>query len=100
MLHRRLERYWSEQRPVWIFLADQQRWIEEAQIVAIEGDLVTFQYDEQDDGDCHTWEESVRMGSIGAVSTRLASLSRNQTAEDLPVTGDCPDVERLSQPES
>ena len=99
MLHRRLDRYWAEQRPVWIYLIDQQRWIEEAQIVAIEGDLVTFRYDEQDDGDHHTWEESVRLASIGAVSTRLASFSRSSSVDDLPTTGDCSEGERLGQPD-
>jgi hypothetical protein len=29
MLHRKLYQFCAEQRPVWVFLRDQQRWIEE-----------------------------------------------------------------------
>lgn len=95
MLHRKLDQYCSEQRPVWVFLRDQQRWIERALVVAVEADMVTFRYDDED-ADCrHSWEESVRLDSIGAVSTRLACVSRS--AEDLPTTGDCPEAERLGQ---
>jgi hypothetical protein len=37
----------------------------------------------------------VRLDSIGAVSTRLACVSRSTDAEDLAVTGDCPESEQL-----
>ena len=42
MLHRKLYQFCAEKRPVWVFLRDQQRWIEEATVVEIEGDLVTL----------------------------------------------------------
>ena len=42
MLHRKLYQFCAEQRPVWVFLRDQQRWIEEATVVEVEGDLVTL----------------------------------------------------------
>jgi len=35
MLQRKLDRFLQEQRPVWIYLRDQQCWIEDALIVAI-----------------------------------------------------------------
>jgi hypothetical protein len=98
MLHRKLDQYLADQRPVWVFLADQQCWIEEAQVVAIEGDLVTFRYEELDEEDLQSWEISVRLSSIGAVSTRLASVSRSANAEEIVTTGDCPEAERLGSP--
>ena len=97
MLHRKLYQFHAEGRPVWVFLRDQQRWIEEATVVEIEGDLVTLRYDAEDDDEQHSWEESVRLDSIGAVSTRLSRVSRNLSADDLPTTGDCPDAERLGR---
>jgi hypothetical protein len=97
MLHRKLDRFRLEQRPVWVYLLDQQRWIERALVVEIEGDLVTLRYDDEDGDERHSWEESVRLASIGAVSTRLASVSRSADADDLPTTGDCPEAERLGR---
>ena len=96
MLHRKLYQFCAEQRPVWVFLRDQQRWIEEATVVEIEGDLVTLRYDAEDDDELHSWEESVRMDSIGAVSTRLSYVCRSTSADELAITGECPEAERLS----
>ena len=98
MLHRKLYQFCAEQRPVWVFLRDQQRWIEEATVVEIEGDLVTLRYHAEDDEETHSWEESVRLDSIGAVSTRLARVSRSAGADDIATTGDCPEAERLGRP--
>jgi hypothetical protein len=98
VLHRKLYQYFSEERPVWVFLRDQQRWIDEAMVVEIQADLVTLRYDDEEDDERHTWEESVRLDSIGAVSTRLAYVNRVATAEDLATTGDCPETERLGSP--
>ena len=95
MLHRKLEQFCSEQRPVWVFLRDQQRWIEQALVVELEGDLVTLRYDAEDDDELHSWEECVRLDSIGAVSTRLAFFSRSTEADDIEVTGECPESEQL-----
>lgn len=95
MLHRKLQKFCAEQRPVWVFLNDQQRWIEEALISEIDGDLVTLHYDAEDDDETHSWEESVRLSSIGAVSTRLAYVSRSGI-DDLPISEDCPEAEQLS----
>jgi hypothetical protein len=96
MLHRKLYQFCAEKRPVWVFLRDQQRWIEEATVVDIEGDLVTLRYDAEDDDELHSWEESVRLDSIGAVSTRLSYVCRSTSADDLAITGECPEAERLS----
>ena len=64
----------------------------------IEGDLVTLRYDDEDGDERHSWKESVRLASIGAVSTRLASVSRAAAAADeLPTTGDCPEAEKLGR---
>jgi hypothetical protein len=95
MLHRKLYQFHAERRPVWVFLRDQQRWIEEALVVEIEGDLVTLRYDAEEDDESHSWEESVRLDSIGAVSTRLSYVSRSVDADDIEVTGDCPESEQL-----
>ncbi|MEO1002221.1 MAG: DUF6679 family protein [Cyanobacteria bacterium J06638_7] len=95
MLHRKLYQFCAERRPVWIFLRDQQRWIEEALVVEIDGDLVTLRYDAVDDDESHSWEESVRLDSIGAVSTRLSYVC-SAPGQDLPTADDCPEAERLS----
>ena len=98
MLHRKLDRFRLEEQPVWVYLLDQQRWIERALVAEIEGDLVTFRYEELDEEDLQSWEISVRLSSIGAVSTRLASVSRSANAEEIITTGDCPEAERLGSP--
>ena len=98
MLQRKLYRFQCEQRPIWVFLRDQQRWIEQALVVELEGDLVTLRYDAEDDDELHSWEESVRLDSIGAVSTRLSYVCRSTSADELAITSECPEAERLSQP--
>jgi hypothetical protein len=95
MLHRKLYQYLAEKRPVWVFVRDQQRWIEEALVVDIEGDLVTLRYDAQEDDESHSWEESIRLDSIGAVSTRLSYVCR-APGEELITAEDCPEAEQLS----
>lgn len=97
MLQRKLYQFSAEQRPVWVFLRDQQRWIEQAKILEIEGDCVTLRYDAEEDDELHSWEEIVRIDSIGAVSTRLAFFSRSAASEDLIVAeqGECPEAEQL-----
>lgn len=96
MLHRKLYQFCAEKRPVWVFLRDQQRWIEEATVAEIEGDLVTLRYVAEDDDEIHSWEESVRLDSIGAVSTRLSYVCRSAGVDELPITGECPEAEHLS----
>jgi hypothetical protein len=98
MLHRKLDQFRTEQRPVWIYLLDQQCWIESALVVEIEGDLVTLRYDDEDEEERHSWEESVRLASIGAVRTRLACVNLSADPDDILITGDCPEAERLGSP--
>ena len=43
-------------------------------------------------------EESVRLDSIGAVSTRLAYVCRSGSPDDVITSEDCPEAERLSNP--
>ena len=98
MLSRKLDQYAAEQRPVWLYLRDQQRWLEEARVIEVSDGSVTLRYHEIDGEDHHSWEETVQLSSIGAVSIRLASVSTSSEAEDLPTTGDCPEAERLGSP--
>jgi hypothetical protein len=98
MLHRKLDRFLQEQRPVWVYLRDQQCWIEDALVVEIVGDMVTLRHEDDDEDELSSWELSVRLDSIGAVSTRLASVSRSSGPDDIVTTGDCPEAERLGSP--
>jgi hypothetical protein len=96
MLHRKIYQLYSEGQEVWVFLRDQQRWLERAQIVDIEGDLVTLRYETDEEDEVCSWEEMVRLESIGAVTRKLASVSRGDT-EPL-VSEDCPEAEQISNP--
>ena len=74
-------------------MRDQQRWIERARIIDIEGDLVTLRYETEEEEEVCSWEEMVRLESIGAVTQKLASVSRGNTAP--LVSEDCPEAERI-----
>lgn len=93
MLHRKIYQLCTEGREVSIFLRDQQRWIEEATIVSLEGDLVAIRYETEEDDEISSWEEMVRLESIGAVSHKLASVSRHNA--EISVSDDCPDAEQI-----
>jgi hypothetical protein len=95
MLSRKLDQCAAEQRPVWIYLRDQRRWIEEALVVEQSHGAVTLRYHETDGEEHHSWEETVLLESISAVSLRLASVSASPDAEELLTTSDCPEAERL-----
>ena len=81
MLSRKLDQCAAEQRPVWIYLRDQRRWIEEALVVERSHGAVTLRYHEIDGEEHHSWEETVLLESIGAVSLRLASVSSSPDAD-------------------
>ena len=98
MLHRKLDRVSPRAAAGLGLPAGPAALDREGPVAEIEGDLVTLRYDDEDGDERHSWEESVRLASIGAVSTRLASLSRSADADDLPTTGDCPESERLGLP--
>ena len=94
MLHRKIYQLCCDGQEVCIFLRDQQRWIERAQILDIEGDLVTLRYETEEDDETCAWEEMVRLESIGSVTRKLASVSRRSILE-LPVAEDCPEAEQI-----
>ncbi|BAQ63299.1 hypothetical protein GM3709_64 [Geminocystis sp. NIES-3709] len=76
-----------------VFLRDQQRWIEDAQIIGIEGDIVVIRYEMEEDYENSSWEEFVRLESIGAVSRKLASVPRGYG--EIQVSDDCPEAEQI-----
>lgn len=96
MLHRKIYQLCCDKREVWIFLRDQQRWIERATILDIEGDLVTLRYETDEDDEICSWEEMVRLESIGSVMQRLATVPRGDI--DISVAEDCPETEQLRNP--
>lgn len=96
MLHRKIYQFCNENRQVWIFLRDQQRWIEDAKIVDLEGDLVTIRYETEEEEEVCAWEELVRLESIGAISHKLASVSRY--SGEISVSEDCPEAEQIRYP--
>lgn len=98
MLHRKIYQLCCDEREVWVFLRDQQRWIERAKILDIEGDLVTLRYEIDEDDEVCAWEELIRLDSIGSISQKLATVSR-YGGEPL-VSDDCPEAERLTDPGS
>jgi len=76
MLHRKIYQLCCDGREVCVFLRDQQRWIERARIIDIEGDLVTLRYETEEEDEICSWEEMIRLESIGAVTQKLASVPR------------------------
>ncbi|NJL63952.1 MAG: hypothetical protein HC787_00310 [Nostocaceae cyanobacterium CSU_2_110] len=93
MLHRKIYQLCCDGREICVFLRDQQRWIERARIIDIEGDLVTLRYETDEEDEVCSWEEMVRLESIGAVTQKLASVSRSNVEPLL--TEDCPEAERI-----
>lgn len=100
MLHRKIYQLCCDGREVCIFLRDQQRWIERAKILDIEGDLVTIRYETDEDDEIASWEEMVRLESIGSISQKLASVSKGNF--DPLIADDCPEAEQIPKhsPES
>jgi len=96
MLHRKIYQLCCEGKEVWIFLRDQQRWLERATILDIEGDLVSVRYETDEEDEICSWEELIRLESIGSIMQRLATVPRG--AFDFPLAEDCPDNEHLSDP--
>ncbi len=98
MLQRKIYQLSCDGREVQIFLRDQQRWIESATILGIEGDLVTVRYETEDEDEICSWEEMVRIESIGAISQKLATVPKGYS--ELPLTHDCPDAEQMGGKEA
>jgi hypothetical protein len=96
MLHRKIYQLCCDGREVCVFLRDQQRWIERARIIDIEGDLVTLRYETEEEDEVCSWEEMVRLESIGAVTQRLSSFTKaGMSSHDIPVSDDCPEAEQI-----
>lgn len=93
MLHRKIYQICSEGREVSVFLRDQQRWIEDAKIIDLEGDVVTIRYETEDEEEISAWEEIVRLESIGTITQKIASVSR--IGSEIPVTENCHETEKL-----
>lgn len=93
MLQRKIYQLCCEGREVSIFLRDQQRWIEHAKILDIEGDVVTIRYEMDEDDEISSWEEWLRLESIGAVSQKLAAVPKG-IYEPL-ISDDCPEAEQI-----
>lgn len=98
MLHRKIYQLCCDEREVWVFLRDQQRWIERARILDIEGDLVTLRYEIDEDDEVCAWEELIRLDSIGSISQKISTVSR--MGGELMVAEDCPEAERLPETEA
>ncbi|MEM1367138.1 MAG: DUF6679 family protein [Cyanobacteria bacterium P01_H01_bin.15] len=98
MLSRKLYQFYTEGREIGIFLRDQQRWIDNAKIVALEGDLVTIRYEMEEEEEISSWEEIVRLESVGAVTHQLSSVSKVST--ELAISDDCPEAEQIHNPTS
>lgn len=96
MLHRKLYQLYTDGQEIGVYLRDQQRLIDRARIVEIEGDLVTLRYETDEDDEVCSWEEMVRLESIGAITRKLASVQRG-FSEPL-VSDDCPEAEQLPKP--
>ncbi|HEY9877106.1 MAG TPA: DUF6679 family protein [Leptolyngbyaceae cyanobacterium] len=93
MLHRKIYQLHCDGREVWIFLRDQHRWIERARILDIEGDLVTVRYETDEDEELCSWEEMIRLDSIGSIMQKLATVPRGDV--EIQVSDDCPETEQI-----
>ena len=96
MLHRKIYQLCEAKSDVWIYLRDQGRWIERAKILDIEGDVVTLRYETDDEDEVSSWEEMVRLESIGAVTQKLAVVPRGYVcSQDILTSDDCPESEQI-----
>ena len=93
MLHRKIYQLYQDGREVSIFLRDQQRWIDNGRIVDFEGDLVSIRYELEEDDEISSWEEMVRLESIGAIMQKLASVSKSNS--EILISDDCPQAEQI-----
>ncbi len=99
VLHRRIYQLSREGKDVWIYLRDQGRWLERAKILDIEGDTILVRYETEDEEEICSWEEMIRLESIGAVAQRLSTIPKGMLGTaDLPVSDDCPPAELLNPP--
>ncbi len=93
MLHRKIYQLFQDGHEVCIFLRDQQRWIDNGKIVDFEGDLVTIRYETEEEDEVSSWEEMVRLESVGSIMRKLASVSKINS--EILVAEDCPEAEQI-----
>ena len=93
MLHRKIYQLFQDGHEVCIFLRDQQRWIDNGKIVDFEGDLVTIRYETEEEDEVSSWEEMVRLESVGSIMRKLASVSKVNS--EILVAEDCPEAEQI-----
>ncbi|MEO0409602.1 MAG: DUF6679 family protein [Cyanobacteria bacterium P01_A01_bin.135] len=93
MLSRKIYQLCCDGREVWIFLRDQQRWIERARILDIEGDLVTVRYESDEEDEICSWEEMIRLESIGSIQQKLSMVPKGNV--EPPTSDDCPEAEQI-----
>ncbi len=99
MLSRKLYQFSQEGKDVWIFLRDRGTWIERCRILDQTGDLVVVRYETEDEDEICSWEEIIRLDSIGAVAQRLSTVPKGDFhPSDLPTAEDYPEYERLDPP--
>ena len=93
MLHRKIYQLFQDGHEVCIFLRDQQRWIDNGIIVDFEGDLVTIRYETEEEDEVSSWEEIVRLESVGSIMRKLASVSKLNS--EILISEDCPEAEQI-----
>ena len=96
MLDRKIYQLYNDGQEVWIFLRDQQRWLEQVRITDVEGELVALRYETEEEDEVCSWEEVVRLDSIGAITRKLSSIPIGDS--ELMISEDCPDAEKLPNP--
>lgn len=96
MLHRKIYQLHTEGQEVCIYLRDQQRWIERARIVDIEGDLLVLRHETEEEDEICSWEELVPMDSVGGITRRLAVVPKGDV--EVLVAEDCPEAEQIQEP--
>ncbi|MEL6468558.1 MAG: DUF6679 family protein [Cyanobacteria bacterium J06623_4] len=91
MLQRKIYALATEGCEIQVFLRDQNRWIKSATVHSIDQDLVILRYKTENNGEISTWEEMVRVDSIGAISRKLPdkthlaiSQANRSSAESAP----------------
>ncbi len=100
MLDRKIYQLSQEGKDVWICVPNQGgRWIERARILDIQGDTVLVRYETEDEEEICSWEELLRIDSIGSIAQRLSTIPKGLTSPtDLLVAEECPESEMLVDP--
>ena len=99
MLSRKIYQFSQEGKEVWIYLRDQGRWLDRCKILDYSGDLVIVRYETEDEDEICSWEEIIRLDSIGAVAQRLSTIPKGDfQPSDLPTAEDYPESEHIEVP--